>query len=99
MRWESFVANEQHNIYAQSIIAFCMGLILSPWSMGWIYFLLFLIVWEILYAIATQCHESRWTFQQRLFIIFISFCGWILGRVLVGYSNPFSSRRKKINGW
>jgi hypothetical protein len=94
--WKKFIANPNYNINAQLIIAFLTGLIFSPWSYGWLFFIIFLLVWEILYAISTECHPNQWILKERILIIVVSILGWMIGRIIVGYTNPFTNKRKKL---
>jgi len=95
MKWELLIANENYNIHSQLIIAFCTGLVFSPWSYGWIFFVIFLIVWEVMYGFATKFKHPRWNLAERILIIVISLLGWTVGRLLVG-QQPFDNNRKKL---
>jgi hypothetical protein len=96
-KWQTWIADPDSNFKVQCILGFCSGLIFSPWSYGFIFFLLFLIVWEVLYAYATKMHPSQWGIVERIIVIEIAILGWVIGRLLVGYTKPFSRRRKRIH--
>lgn len=95
LTFESLIANDKYNINSQLIIAFCSGLIFSPWSYGWVFYIVFLLIWELLYALATRCKPSKWNPWERILLIVVSLLGWTIGRILVGY-DPFSNKRKRI---
>lgn len=94
--WETWIANPEYNLNTQLLMGFCIGLIFSPWSYGWLFFVIFLIVWELLYGIATKWHPSRWNLYERLLVLAVSLLGWVIGRMLVGYNQPFENRRKHL---
>ena len=70
------------------ILAFTSGLIFARFSSGFLFFLLFLIFFEICYAYYTRC-QRPWYPQIRGMIIISSFLGFIIGRSAIKDSDPF----------
>lgn len=83
---------------AQIMIAFVYGIIFSPWSYGFWWMLLFLILYEIVIASVTRMRMPDWYAPGRLAIVLFSFFGWTLGRIVVEYQDPFFQRRPIVSG-
>lgn len=80
----------------QLLVAFLIGLLTSPWSFGFVYFITFIIIYEIILAfVYSQCTEDYiYTLELRFGIIIVSILGFLFGRILVGFSNPFQQKIK-----
>lgn len=89
--WEPFAkwiqwwfCNQKYTPMAQIIVAFVWGVLLSPWSSGLFFLLLFIIVYEILYYVFTHGIPPYYNLFIRTGIIYSSIFGYILGRTLSG---------------
>lgn len=65
------------------VIAFIIGLLLAPWSFGFIFFVLWLLFYEFLYSIYYRFSIKQYNYKQRLIIFFISIFAWYVGRLFV----------------
>ena len=93
---KSWIYNEKATLLFSIIFAITLGIIFSPWSYGLIYYMVSIIIWEILFGLATGFQYPYWNPIERIAIFFSGFLGWIVGRTVVGIG-PFSSRREQIN--
>jgi hypothetical protein len=94
---DTLFCNEANNDLAQLISSFCLGVLFSPWSWGLVYYIAFLLIYEILSAYYTWCQLPYWRLSTRLGVIAASLLGFILGRILVGYNNPLRQETSKLN--
>jgi hypothetical protein len=69
-------AREAFTPTAQVILSFAVGVLLSPWSWGLIFYILFLVVYEIVYYFFTD----NWDEYSRMAVIVYAILGWIIGR-------------------
>lgn len=67
----------------QTIAAVGIGILLSPYSAGIIWFLIFIILYEALYYYYTGGTSTLWQSETRIGVIFGSIFGWLLGRQFV----------------
>lgn len=88
---ESYFQNPQYTQLMQVIIAFALGVIFSPFSYGFLFFLLYLVVYELAYLFFTRGCCPYWGFLFRGAVIGASILGWLLGRIVLGWRNPFRS--------
>lgn len=72
----------------QIIIAFMLGVLFSPWSYGLLYFLLFLLVYEIILIYFCRTHSEKWCIDVRIGVFAASILGFVIGRYLTGYRHP-----------
>jgi len=91
---EYYFCNPKNTEFAQLVSAFLISLILSPWSWGFYYFFGFLIIYEFICIIGTQCREPYWRLGFRISVILASMLGWIIGRIIFGYKDPFHSKKR-----
>ena len=63
--------------------AFFAGILFSPWSFGIIYYLLFLIIWELLFYGWCNYKNVFWNWQIRLSIVLAALFGFLLGRTMI----------------
>ena len=84
--------NPDNNEFCQLVSALCLGILFSPWSWGFLYFIGFLLLYEVITAYFTWCQAPYWNMMTRLGVIAASLLGFILGRILVGYNNPLVDR-------
>jgi len=87
----SYFINPKYTQLMQLIVSFALGVTFSPYSYGFIFLLLYLFVYEAIYLFFTRACTPYWTPLFRGSIIAISIYGWIIGRVIVGWRNPFRS--------
>lgn len=72
--------------FPQIFLAFCFGILLSPWSYGLFYFLIFLLVYEVYILLYTN--QNSWKMEIRLGVLAASIFGFIIGRILTGWNHP-----------
>ena len=72
--------NSEHGL--SIILAFAVGILLSRFSLGLLFVLIFIILSEIWYAAYTRC-QYPWLFQVRALIIASSILGFIIGRTVL----------------
>lgn len=88
---EKYFNNANFSSNVQILIAFLTGFIFSPWSLGFLYFILFLIFYELMVIYYTNCSEPYWKIEVRIGILASSMLGFLLGKLIVGANNPFKS--------
>lgn len=76
--------NYNYNEAVQLIVAFTFGVIFSPFSIGMLWFLIFIIAYEIFYGWVVGFKMPFWRPFARLGIVCASILGWITGRLSVG---------------
>jgi hypothetical protein len=81
--------NPNYTELLQLISAFALGIILSPWSWGFLFFILYVVLYEIAIAIVNHMQYPYWRLEFRCAIVCASVFGFIIGRSLIGYEDPF----------
>ncbi len=77
---QSFIETQNKDVVAQLILSFCLGILFAPFTYGFIYYLIFLILYEIiLFAMS-----KPWNYELRIGVFAFSLIGFIIGRYLVG---------------
>ena len=71
----------------QFLLAFSIGLILSPLSFGVIFLIIFIIIWEI-YFICVCGGPKNWPVFERGAIIGAIVLGFVIGRIIIGDLEP-----------
>ncbi len=69
------------------VLSFAVGLLFAPWSFGFLYLLIFIIVYEIIYAWYNKDFSTE-NFMTRLGIVVASIFGFIVGRALMEDTDP-----------
>jgi len=82
--------NLNYTELAQLIVSFCLGVLLAPWSLGALFYIIFLIIYEIFCGCISRLKEPYWRLEMRVGIVFSSLFGFIVGRILIGYHDPFT---------
>lgn len=60
-----------------------LGMALSPWSLGLIFYIAFVLVYELgIYVISNQ-KTYTYSFKYRVVLNLGCICGWLLGRILL----------------
>lgn len=88
---KNFLAGyQQVPIYGRIFISFALGFLLSPWSWGFFYFIIFCIIIEIIYWGIWHNHidNLQYIFLSRTAYLLFSFIGWIIGRLIIGDQEP-----------
>ena len=67
------------------ISAFTVGVISSPWSLPFYYYIINICILEIVYFVLFDT-----TPIQRILIVLISFIGWIIGKSLYGWFDVYN---------
>jgi hypothetical protein len=79
-------------LYASEVFWLLLSLVIStifaPWSKGPLYFLAFILVYEIILLFVlwylSKIHHPYWTLSYRISVLFVSLFGFILGKVIAG---------------
>jgi len=63
---------------------FCIGLILGPTSFGFLYYIMFVLIFEIILALVTQGGRKNplGSIEFRVFYVAAGLFGWIFGRTV-----------------
>ena len=72
-----------------AISAFTVGMVSSPWSLSLIYYIIYIMIMEIIYYVLFAT-----TPIQRVAIVLISFIGWVLGKAVFGW---YDIQHQKLN--
>lgn len=88
---DTLFRNTNYNDFCQLAAAFCLGILFSPWSWGLVYFISFLLIYEILAAYYTWCEAPYWRWTTRLGVLFFSVLGFFVGRLIVGHKDIMTS--------
>lgn len=65
----------------EAIVGFSSGLVFSPWSYGLVYYLLFIVSYELIYLYLYR-NNNIFNYSGRSIIIIFSLIGFIIGRML-----------------
>lgn len=84
-----YFRNPKYTQLVQIIVSFAFGIIFAPYSYGFIYLVIYLFLYEVIYFIFTRGEYPYWTPLFRFATVAASLLGWIIGRVIVGWKNPF----------
>lgn len=68
----------------QVIFSFTIGILLSPWSSGLFFLVIFSILYEIIFYLFTFGKPKFWQLQTRTAVLYSYFAGWIIGRTATG---------------
>jgi hypothetical protein len=79
--------------FFQVVVAFTIGVVLSPWNNGLLLFIIYLIINEIIYYIGTGGKYPFWTLEGRIAVAFSSIFGFIVGRSVVGFKDPIEDKK------
>jgi hypothetical protein len=77
-----------HGEWAQFFVGLVTGFVTAPYSWGILWVIIFLILWEILFAAHTKMSPKWWSPVGRAVIVLGYIFGWIMGRLFVGLE-PF----------
>lgn len=92
---DSYFRNDRCCDFGQIVAAFTLGIIFSPWSWGLLYFLLFIIGYELVAIYMTAAEEPYWRFETRIGVIAASILGFVIGRIIDGFPDPLQNMPKK----
>jgi hypothetical protein len=95
--FDTFFRNPNYTEFAQLVSAFVLGLVFSPFSFGVIYFVAFIIVYEIAYAYFSRLERPYWRLEGRIGIEAAAIAGFIIGRILVGFDDPLRDSSSSSN--
>lgn len=76
--------NEKYTPMAQVIVSLVWGILLSPWSSGLFFLIVFIIIYEIMYYLFTRGDPKYYDVFVRTAVICAAVLGYILGRTLSG---------------
>ena len=80
----SWACNEKYTPLTQLVVAFVFGILLSPWSSGIFFLVVFIIIYEWLLYVFTHGNPQYWSSFTRCAVICGSVLGYIVGRTLSG---------------
>jgi len=75
--------SENSTEFNQLVFSFALGLLFGPMSWGIIYYVIFIIIYEIIVFYVTSGLEPFWRLISRISINSAALIGWMLGRWLV----------------
>jgi hypothetical protein len=81
--WTCWLFSPDYGEWSQLLVGFVAGIIMAPYSYGFLYLIIFLFIWEILFAWWTSMNKKYWSWQGRLGIILASILGWFIGKISV----------------
>ena len=81
--YHKYFQNDSYTPVVQIIISFALGVLLAPLSYGFIYFIIFTIIYELIYYHGTKGEFPYWSTSSRFYINFVYIGAWWLGRLLV----------------
>lgn len=84
-----YFRNPNNTITSQIISSFVFGLILSPWSISLVNIVIFIVIVEVLWIVFTGLDSRYYNPITRLAVLVSYFAGFLIGRILAGYINPF----------
>lgn len=76
--------NEKYTPMAQVVVALVWGILLSPWSSGLFFLIVFIIIYEIMVYLFTRADPNYYDVFVRTTVICSTILGYILGRTLSG---------------
>lgn len=76
-KWACIIENDPNFQIASAIL---MGFLLSGISWGFVYVILFLIIWEIGYFAYTDCNDKEYDLLFRVTLALAAFLGYLAGR-------------------
>lgn len=85
----TYFKNLYYTELVQLIFAFSLGVIFAPFSYGPLLFIIYLLLYEFIYAYFTNTEYPYWRLFFRVAVVMTSVFGWIIGRTIVGWKNPF----------
>lgn len=85
----AYFVNPDYTELVQLVVAFAFGVIFSPFSYGPLFFIIWLVLYEFAYAYYTNTECPYWRLFFRVALIMASILGWLIGRTVVGWRNPF----------
>jgi len=71
------------NIGTRTMISFCVSLILSPYSYGFMFYILSSMFLEVIVLCHSVYVDCPYTLRNRIYIFVASIFGWLLGRISV----------------
>lgn len=82
---------------AQIVLSFFTGVLLSPWSYGFIFLLIFIVIWEIWWIWYLRLEYI--TRIERPLVIIAAFLGWLVGRTAAKLPVLESGKDKMKEWW
>lgn len=70
-----------YNWFPEAVVGFSLGLVFSPWSYGLVYYLIFVVLYELIYLYMYRGDKTV-TYGGRSIVIIFSLIGFIIGRIL-----------------
>ena len=76
----------------QVVTSIAFGLAFSPFSKGLMFYIIFVVIWELYLLILHATFKSNYPFLRRLIIIVVGFLAFIIGRYLTSDEKIFQMR-------
>ena len=76
-------------VAAQAVVGFAVGMMFSPYSVGIEFVLSFAVAYELFVYAITEGKAPYWRLSDRIFVVSAYLLGWIMGRALAGWLDPF----------
>lgn len=80
--------NPRNTELFQYIVSFCVGVMFGAISLGFVWMLIFLVIYEVYYVFATGGEYPYWVGYSRVSNFLLSIIGWILGRYIMLRLDP-----------
>ena len=74
--------NKNYTIFAQVVVSFAFGLLLSPWTSGLYFLIIYALIYEVFFYLFTKGESPYYSFEERVLVIFFYIFGYIFGRIL-----------------
>lgn len=74
----------KYSLFYQSLVSFTAGLVLAPFSGGFLIFIVYLIIYEIIFIMYALCKGNEFIIMTRFIVITLSLIGFIIGRKIIG---------------
>lgn len=84
----AYFKNPNYTAISQAVVGFALGILFAPYSWGFIFYVGFIIVFEIFtYAFTRGDPKYYGDLRSRLLVVIASISGFILGRFLYTFGN------------
>lgn len=83
------IIRNSYPVAAQGVVGFAFGMMLSPYSVGIEFVISFMVVYEIFIYAITEGKAPYWRLSDRIFVVSAYLLGWVMGRALAGWQDPF----------
>lgn len=78
-----FFRNDENTFLIKFLSYISLGLFLSPWSKGFIFIIISIILWEIIFYLGTKGEAPHWRLHERIVLNVSYLLSYFLGRMLI----------------